>query len=79
MAAKEGAKKNIFKRIGSAIGGFFGGIFSELKKVTWPTKKELFKSTLSVLIVCVVIGAIIFGLDSLLNFLLKLIRDVKPL
>lgn len=79
MAAKEGAKKNIFKRVGSAIAKFFGGISAELKKVTWPTKIELLKSTLSVLVVCVVIGAIIFGLDSLLQYLLKLIRDVKPI
>lgn len=80
MAATEAvAKKNIFKRIGGAIAGFFGGIAAELKKVTWPTKKELFKSTLAVLVVCVVIGAIIFGLDALLDYLLKLIRNIKPL
>ncbi len=78
MAATEGAKKNIFKRIGSAIAGFFGGIASELKKVTWPSKKELLKSTLAVLIVCVVIGGIIFGLDALLDYLLKLVRNIKP-
>lgn len=80
-SAKANAKKKsggkvsaFFKKIGSAVSGFFKGIFSELKKVTWPTKKELFKSTVSVLAVCLVIGAIIFGIDSLLKVLLDLIR-----
>ncbi len=76
--AKKGAdkakKENFFKRAWKAICGFFKGIKNELKKVTWPTKKELFRSTLSVLIVCVVIGLIIFGVDSLLQFLTGLIK-----
>ena len=66
--------KSFFQKIGKAIAGFFKGISGELKKVTWPTKKELFKSTVSVLAVCLVIGALIFGIDSLLKFLVEFIR-----
>ena len=71
---KSGGVKGFFQKIGKAISGFFKGISGELKKVTWPTKKELFKSTVSVLVVCIVIGAIIFGIDSLLKFLVEFIR-----
>jgi len=72
--ANNGTKKNFFAKVGGGIARFFKGIAAELKKVTWPTKKELFKHVLSVLVVCIVIGAIIFGIDSLLEFLLELIR-----
>ena len=78
-SANNAAKKNpgkvkaFFQKIGKAIAGFFKGISGELK-VTWPTKKELFKSTVSVLAVCLVIGALIFGIDSLLKFLVEFIR-----
>ena len=68
--------KGFFAKIGRAISGFFKGIGQELKKVTWPTKKELFKSTVSVLAVCLVIGALIFGIDSLLQFLSELVRPI---
>ena len=73
-AKSKETKKNIFARVGGAVAGFFKGISCELKKVTWPTKKELFKMVLSVLIVCVVIGGIIFGIDTLLQLLVDWIR-----
>lgn len=72
--ATKKAKKNIFSRAGKAIAGFFKNIYSELKKVTWPTKKQLFTSTLSVLAVCLVVGVIICASDALLKLLLSLIR-----
>jgi preprotein translocase subunit SecE len=49
------------------------GIFSEIKKVTWPTKKQVISNTLSVLAFCLFVGAIIWladlGLKSLLNYI----------
>ncbi|MBI2934564.1 MAG: preprotein translocase subunit SecE [Chloroflexi bacterium] len=42
---------------------FFGDIISELKKVVWPTRKELTNLTLMVIVVCVVIGAFLGALD----------------
>ena len=71
---KSGGIKGFFSKIGHGISGFFKGIHAELKKVTWPTKKELFKSTVSVLVVCFVVGLFIFGVDSLLRVLVDLIR-----
>ncbi len=58
-------KGNIFVRTGKKIGGFFKGIFSELKKVSWPSKKQVVINTVSVLAFCLVIGAIIWIADAL--------------
>lgn len=46
---------------------------SELKKVVWPTKTQLVNNTGIVIAAIVVIGAIIFGLDSLFTTLASLI------
>lgn len=55
--------------------GFFKDIFQELKKVTWPTKEQLIKNTVTVLTVCAIIGLIIWmfdwGLSALVNAVLK--------
>ena len=73
---KKEKKPNIFKRIGKAIAGFFKGIVAEIKKVTWPTKKQVALNTLSVLAFCLVVGVIIwladFGLESLMRVISRL-------
>ena len=50
-----------------------GLIWSELKKVTWPTRKEAIRLTILVLIISGVIGAILsvidFGFAELFKFL----------
>jgi preprotein translocase subunit SecE len=45
----------------------------ELKRVTWPTRKELFKNTGIVLFVVVVCTLIVWGLDTGFSGLLALI------
>ena len=62
---KKEKKPNIFKRIGKAIAGFFKGIVAEIKKVTWPTKKQAIRNTVVVLVFLVVIGLFVFLLDLL--------------
>ena len=66
-------KPNIFSRAISKVTDFFKGIFSEIKKVTWPTKKQVISNTLSVLACCLFVGAVIWladlGLKSLLNYI----------
>lgn len=46
---------------------------SELKKVVWPTKKQVFNNTLIVIAAILIIGLFIFGMDSLFTLLAKLI------
>ena len=35
--------------------GFFKGIKMELKKVTWPKKKEVFKYSIATLVFCIIV------------------------
>lgn len=46
---------------------FFKDIRSELKKVIWPTRKQLINSTVSVLLICLIVGAIIWVSDAILG------------
>ena len=68
--ANTAEKKNIFKRIGGffarlvkGIGRKFREMFYELKKVTWPTKKDMINYSLVVLAFVVVMGVIIGVID----------------
>lgn len=48
--------------------GFIKGVKGELKKVVWPTKEQLIKSTTMVVLLVVVFAAIILGFDMILEF-----------
>ena len=63
-------KKNIFQRIGGffvrlvkGIGRKFKEMFFELKKVTWPTKKDMINYSIVVLVFIVIMGVIIGVID----------------
>ena len=65
-------KTNPFK----AIGSFFKSVRSEGKKVTWPKGKEVWKNTLVVVVVILIAGLIIFGVDRLLSEGMKGIKKL---
>ncbi len=46
-------------------------IVSELRKVTWPTRHETVNLTIVVLVVAVVIGFILGGIDVFFNWLIS--------
>ena len=47
---------------------FFKEIKSEIKKVTWPTRKQAVNNTAIVIAVVAIVGLIIFGLDQLFQW-----------
>ena len=51
---------------------FFKDTRGELKKVIWPTKKQMVNNTLTVLFFCLVIGVIIWVVDYGLAKILEL-------
>jgi preprotein translocase subunit SecE len=53
------------KRVGPRQ--FFKEVRQELKKVAWPTRKELFAYTMVVLFTVVVLTTLVFGLDFLFS------------
>lgn len=50
---------------------FVKDVRAELKKVIWPTGRQLTNNTVTVLLVCIIIGAIIWIADEALTQLLK--------
>lgn len=70
---KKSQKKNPFKSIAT----FFKGVNAERKKVVWPTGKETLKNSVIVLIVVIIAGAAIYGVDTLLSLGMKGIKGLK--
>ncbi len=78
MTERTEKKPGFFKRMGNGfkrIGKFFRDTFGEMKKVAWPSRKQIFHNTLIVLVVVLFAALIIFGLDTLFGFILRLIID----
>ncbi len=65
MSEAAGAKKmNIFQKAAK----FLKEVKSELKKVVWPTKKQVINNTLIVVALVIIISIFIFALDSIFQF-----------
>lgn len=50
---------------------FFEDVLKEMKKVTWPTKAELFESTKIVIIVCIILAGFTYVIDMIINQVIK--------
>ena len=51
----------------SELKTFFVEVRSELKKVTWPSKNEVYSTTIVVILTTVFFGFYLYGLDILLS------------
>ena len=45
----------------------------EFKKITWPTRQELIAYTVVVLITVLVMAMIIWGIDAVINFIIRMV------
>ena len=54
------------------ISSFFKGVRSELRKVSWPTKKELINYTIVVMVAVALMTVVVWGLDLVFNGLLSI-------
>jgi len=61
--------KKIFKRIGN----YLTEIKGEIKKVTWPNKNDLVKTTIAVLVSSFIFGVFLFIVDA---FFSRVIREI---
>ncbi len=64
-------KQGFFKKMRS----FFRACLGEIKKITWPTAGTTTKNFLVVLVVIIVAGLVIYGLDRGLYALLNLVMN----
>ena len=55
-----------------SLKNYFAEAWGELRRVTWPGRKELWNSTLTVLVVIVILGVFLGVIDLLLTFLMGL-------
>lgn len=69
MAAQAETKGGTFKRVKI----YFRGVKAEIKKVSWPNKKELINHTAVVIALCTVVGLVIWLFDTLVKGLLSFI------
>ena len=53
------------------VSEFLGDVKSELQKVTWPTRKETYGSTVVVIILVLMVGVFLWVVDSALSTLIR--------
>ncbi len=64
----EAKKKNWFVRAWGGICRYFRELRSELKKVVWPTPKQVLKNTLIVVVCVLVVGVLLWLFDTVAGF-----------
>lgn len=69
MAEQAQKKPSVYKRFVK----FVKEVRSELKKVIWPTKNQLVNYTLTVIAICLLLGAVVWIFDALFGFLYTLV------
>ncbi|MDW7659244.1 MAG: preprotein translocase subunit SecE [Bacillota bacterium] len=67
-----------FVKTGKKLKSFFINLKAELKRVVWPDRKRLIQSTATVLAICVMIGVILFIVDSVLGGTLNALGFYSP-
>ena len=76
MAEATNKKPNFFVRTGRRISKWFREMKSELKKVVWPSGKQLLNNTIIVLTAVIVVGIILFAFDWLASTGVRLLGDL---
>lgn len=62
--SKKSDKPNVFVRMGNWLKSFFKNTVGECRKIVWPDAKTVLKNTGVVLLTVVVVGLIIWGIDT---------------
>jgi len=55
---------------------FFENLAAEFRKIIWPDRNELFKQTIVVIIISLFFGVLIFGMDTVFNYIQTLVTDL---
>lgn len=55
---------------------FVGEVQDEVRKVTWPDWPQLKNATLVIIVFMLLVAAIIFGIDTIVNLVLNMVRGV---
>ena len=74
--AEKAKKENGFVRFTKKVGKFVRDCKGEIKKIVWPTPKNVFKNVGVVLVTVIILALFIFLLDTVFMSLLGLVMDV---
>ena len=69
---KDDSKPGFFKRVAK----WFREMKSELKKVVWPTRKDLFNNTLVSVVVMIISAIVLWGFDMLASGLVHALINI---
>ena len=70
---KDDAKPGFFKRVGK----WFREMKSELKKVVWPTRKQLINNTIVSVVVMLISALGVWGFDQIARLLVQGLLNLK--
>ena len=73
---KKRKRRNIFKAIGTGLAKWFREMKSELKKVVWPTPKQIVNNTLVALAFMAVFAVVIWGFDEIASAAVNLLISI---
>lgn len=59
----EKKKEGFLKRAAGKFSKYFKDVKNELKRVIWPTRSQLINNTITVLILCFIVGVLIWLVD----------------
>lgn len=65
-------EKNIFKRMGA----YLRDVRGEMKKVTWPSKDDMIKTTIAVIVISLFFGVYLFGVDFIFARIFRQIGSI---
>lgn len=74
--AEANKKPNFFVRTGNKISKWFREMKSELKKVVWPSGKQLVNNTLVVLAAVLIVGIIVCLFDYVAGWGIGLLKNL---
>ena len=74
--AENTKKENAIVRFAKKVGKFVRDCKGEIKKIVWPTPKNVFKNVGVVLVTVIILALFIFLLDTVFMSLLGLVMDV---
>ena len=78
-AVSRGATAAQRQQAGASAADFVRGVFTELKRVTWPTREEWMSATLLTIILVIAIGLFTYGADQLFGYIFGVIHPVAKL
>ncbi len=69
--AKKQENEGFFRRTGKRLSKWFREMRAELKKVVWPSKKQVLQNTVVVLISVLVVGVFIWIFDAISSLIVQ--------